>query len=73
MPRDEYKDIEGVDQVGAALGEIFDPRLSKIASSQMSVCRSQAVREHERSLTCPARWPRGLHKFRFSPTPGLAG
>jgi hypothetical protein len=34
MPHDECKDIEGVDEVGAAHGEIVDPRLSKIASNR---------------------------------------
>jgi hypothetical protein len=37
-PRAECKDIEHFDEVGAALGEIVDPRFSKIASTR---CRSR--------------------------------
>jgi hypothetical protein len=39
MPRDECKDIEDFDEVGAALGEIVDPRLLKIASNQDLIAR----------------------------------
>ncbi len=33
MPHDESNDVEGLDEVGAALEEIVDPRLSRIAST----------------------------------------
>lgn len=56
MPHDECKDIKGFEEVGAALGEIVDPRLSKIASKQGGgVWPSQATRAQVSKLSSSCR------------------